>query len=294
MQQRVSNTANEIATIAPTVGATWPTPAYDRNGNMNSIPEGNPPTTLYAARFDAWNRLSILGSTTSYGYDGLHRRVFSLVSGSLRCFIHSSQWQVLEEYLSLVIDRRYVWGIRYVDDLVLRDRDLTSTLERFYALQDANWNVVAIYGVTAAAVEERYAYTAYGVCQFLNASFGVLGESAYDWTVLFTGRVLDDESGAYYYRMRYYHPGLGAFLGRDPTAAGPNLFQYCDSEPLSLIDPFGLQQAHPNEKLIAATPRVASVAWRFTYVYNWKGVGFRWGLILIKPSAKGSSVLTSS
>ena len=41
--------------------------------------------------------------------------------------------------------------------------------------------------------------------------------SAYDWTVLYTGRVLDDESGLYYYRMRCYHPALGVFVSRDPA-----------------------------------------------------------------------------
>ena len=55
-----------------------------------------------------------------------------------------------------------------------------------------------------AAVQERYAYTAYGVCQFLEASFGSITGSAYDWTVLYTGRALDPESGLYYYRWRYY------------------------------------------------------------------------------------------
>ncbi len=44
-------------------------------------------------------------------------------------------------------NRQYVWGERYIDDLILRDRDTTGdgTLdERLYALQDANWNVVAV------------------------------------------------------------------------------------------------------------------------------------------------------
>jgi hypothetical protein len=54
---------------------------------------------------------------------------------------------VLEERLdsSTTADRVFLWGIRYIDDLVLRDRTTTSTLdERRYAIQDANWNVVAL------------------------------------------------------------------------------------------------------------------------------------------------------
>ena len=154
--------------------------------------------------------------------------------GSTRYFFYSSQWQVLDEYVGSTIDRRYVWGLRYVDDLVLRDRGITGTLERLFALQDANWNVVAIYNASANAVAERFAYTAYGVVLPLNPDFSAPYDgTAYDWTVLYTGRALDDESGLYYYRMRYYHPGLGVFVNRDVLgyAEGSNLYRYCDLRP---------------------------------------------------------------
>ena len=150
---------------------------------------------------------------------------------------------MLEEYVGSTVNRRYVWGLRYIDDLVLRDRSNGGTLnERCYALQDANWNVVAIYCSTAGTpgIVERYAYTAYGVCDFLNASFGSLTASAYDWTVLYTGRALDDESGMYYYRMRYYHPELGVFLGTDPVRSDENRFRYCYSRPVNMVDTYGL------------------------------------------------------
>ena len=56
---------------------------------------------------------------------------------------------MLEEYVAAtsltVPDRQFVWGLRYIDDCVLRDRSNGGTLnERLYAMQDANWNVVAI------------------------------------------------------------------------------------------------------------------------------------------------------
>ncbi len=124
VQQRVSNTANEITTISATVSAAWATPAYDRNGNMTSIPKPATPTAAFAGAFDAWNRLVSLTSAASYRYDGLHRRALSTVGGSTRYFVYNQQWQVLDEYVgtSTTADRRYVWGLRYIDDLVLRDR----------------------------------------------------------------------------------------------------------------------------------------------------------------------------
>ena len=72
-------------------------------------------------------------------------------SGTLtesRFFSYSNQWQILEEYLSSDLATpliQWVWGLRYIDDCVLRDRGVSGgTLnERLFALQDANWNVVA-------------------------------------------------------------------------------------------------------------------------------------------------------
>ncbi len=145
------------------------------------------------------------------------------------------------------------WGLRYIDDLVLRDRDTDGALatgsygltgsgldERVYALQDANWNVVALAN-TSGAVQERYAYSAYGTCQFLNASFASLTASVYDRNTLYTGRALDDESGLYYYRMRYYHAALGAFVSRDPIGLDTELnsYQYVSGGPANAFDPTG-------------------------------------------------------
>ncbi len=100
--------------------------------------------------------------------------------------------------------------------------------------------MVAIYNAATNAVVERYAYTAYGVCQFLDASFGSLTASAYDWTALYTGRALDDESGLYYYRIRYYHSALGVFVGRDFAESDINPFRYCGNNPAGRVDPTGL------------------------------------------------------
>jgi RHS repeat-associated protein len=257
-QSRTANAANEITAITNTVGSAWGQPGYDPAGNMTAMPQPDAPGDGYSATFDAWHRMRKLFDVTNgtpvqvqeNKYDGRNYRIVKAKysSGTLsetRDFYYSDTWQALEERVSGSPNRQYVWGLRYIDDLVLRDRSTSGTLdERRYALQDANWNVLAFCD-TSGAVSQRVAYTAYGVAQFLNALFVPISGNSYDWTVLYTGRVFDGESGLYYYRMRYYHPVLGAFVSRDPIgyAGGSKLYSYVDCNPLIRTDPEGKDYA---------------------------------------------------
>ena len=59
----------------------------------------------------------------------------------------------------------------------------------------------------------------------------------------FTGRENDGIAGLYYYRTRYYHPGLHRFIGEDGLsfAGGDvNLYAYVRNVPTTLRDPRGL------------------------------------------------------
>ena len=184
-QSRTSNTVNEITDITESTGPAWLTPVYNRAGNMTTVPKPSDPTTGYTATYDAWNRLVKLvdGANTvaEYRYDAAKRRIVKKTYtagelGETRHFYYTepSKWQVIEERIdaSTDPDRQFVWGQRYIDDLVLRDRDTSDpkngTLdERLYSLQDANWNVTSIANTTGT-IQERYAYDAYGTPRVLN------------------------------------------------------------------------------------------------------------------------------
>ena len=259
-QSRASNTVNEITDITETSGPAWVTPAYNRAGNMTTIPKPADPTSSFAATYDAWNRLVKLeeGEHTlaEYLYDGAKRRVVKRTydAGQLdetRHFYYTDpqKWQVIEERvessgtISSNPDRQFVWGLRYIDDFVLRDRDTDSngTLdERLYALQDANWNVTA-FADSNCSVQERCAYSAYGTPRVLTATFATRASSSCDLEVQYAGYRHDVESGLSHVRNRMLHPGLGAWSQRDQVGytAGSNLYQYAESRPASLIDPVG-------------------------------------------------------
>lgn len=258
VQARTANTVNEITDITNSVGTAWVDPAYSPAGNMATMPRSNDPTQSYTATYDAWNRLVKLAAGAStvseYAYDGAERRVIQKTysGGSLSetrhlYYTQPSHWQVIEERVdpSSNAQRQFVRGLRFIDDCVLRDRDTTGngTLdERLYACQDVNWNVDAIIDTTGN-VQERFAYSAYGVPLFLTSGFGSRSASSYDWEYLYCGYRYETGTGVFHVRYRVYLTPLGTWTRRDPVGynpAGPNLYQYAISRPLSLTDPLGL------------------------------------------------------
>ncbi len=114
-----------------------------------------------------------------------------------------------------IADRQYVWGLRYVDELILRDRDTddnggTGTTglttgnsglnERLYALQDANYNVTALVN-PSGAVQERITYSVFGTPTFYDSSWAnESSASSKDWETLFAGYRHDSETGLYHVR----------------------------------------------------------------------------------------------
>jgi RHS Repeat len=148
---------------------------------MTTMPKPSDLTANYTLTFDAWNRLVKVadGATTvaEYEYDGLNHRTVkkTYVSGTLdetRHFYYDKDWRCLEERVgtSTDADRRYVWGMTYIDDLILRDRMIVdgsdTTVERLWAMTDANYNVVNLIEITNGGYTltdlERYTYDAYG------------------------------------------------------------------------------------------------------------------------------------
>ncbi|RLS59611.1 MAG: hypothetical protein DWH91_00030 [Planctomycetota bacterium] len=214
----------------------------------------------FKATYDAWNRLVRLGeSPASAGgewtpvqenqYDGRGYRIVtkSYTDGTLSETRHAyftDQWQCIEERLgtSTTPDRQFVWGVRYVDDLILRDRSISGgTLnKRLYSLQDANWNVTTVVDETGTA-QERYEYDPYGVTTTLAPDFTVRTTSNFDWETTYCSYRWDATSGLFAVRNRFYHPRLGSWINRDPLEYidGASLYEYATSNPLAFFDPYG-------------------------------------------------------
>jgi RHS repeat-associated protein len=256
-QTRTTNKVNEIADVTESAGPSWVTPLYNRAGNMTTIPTPAAPTQSFTATYDAWNRLMRIeegaNKVGEYEHDGAKRRTVkkTYVSGQIdetRHFYYTepSKWQAVEERVgnSTSAERQFVWGLRYVDDLVLRDRDTTSggTLdERLYATQDANWNVTSVAAANST-IQERYSYHPYGTPIILAPSFGPRSSSDFGWETGFAGYRWDQETVMLCVRNRLYGPTVGAWVRRDPIALirGSNLYEYTGCNPLAATDPSGL------------------------------------------------------
>ena len=219
---------------------------------MTLFPQPATPTSSYSATYDAWNRLVALSGGNSYAYDPFNRRTMQVAGGVTRHYYYSTQWQVLEERLGTSPDtadaeRQFVWGLRYIDDLVLRDRSPTNngTLsERLYSLSDANWNATAVVDA-AGDVQERYRYSAYGTPTFLQPDFTprLPNQSDFNWETLYAGYRRDEASELSQVRNRYLNSTVGQWITRDPVEyeGGLNLYEYGFDDPIARVDPYGTQ-----------------------------------------------------
>jgi RHS repeat-associated protein len=163
-----------------------------------------------------------------------------------RHFFYTSDWRNIEERTgsapaSAPPDRHFVWGQRYIDDLVLRDRSTTGTLnERLYATQDANWNVTAIADTTAT-IQQRFAYDPYGNTTVLTPAFTTTTD-AFDWETTFCGYRFDITTALMPVRHRFYNTALGNWIQRDLLEVPAALYSYTGSRPIGTVDPSGLQE----------------------------------------------------
>ncbi|HDZ21904.1 MAG TPA: hypothetical protein ENH80_02040, partial [Phycisphaerae bacterium] len=281
-QVRSHNKVNEIdnddndantpstGTITEVGGQTaWATPGYNKAGNMDVMPIPADEANTYALTYDAWNRLVKVvagaATVTEYRYDGQHRRIatLELIDGepdtwNRSDFYYDTAWRVVEQRRQTgvaiankenpvtYVYAQYVWDLRYIDALILRDRDSDSdeqhTLdETLYYCNDANMNVTALINASGTVVE-RYEYTPYGQVSFMDGSFGSRASSSYDNRILYAGYRFDSETGLYHVRHRYHHPTLGRWITRDPIGYpdGMNLYEYVSSGPVDGLDPMGL------------------------------------------------------
>lgn len=182
---------------------------YNARDQLVAIKQGGVTTASFA--YDAFGRRTsrtVSGVATTYRYDG-ENPIEETTNGAVATIMSG-----------LGMDERYAR-----DDTGGRRYFLTDHLGSTTALSDSGGNVTA-----------RYSYSPYG-----DTSMTVLQGVAPTNPYQYTGRE-NDGAGLYYYRARYYSPGMRRFTQEDPLGFidGATPYAYVGGNPLSYADPMGL------------------------------------------------------
>jgi len=203
---------------------------YDAKGNRISKlskSDGTYETFAYSARNQLvrYRKFATRQSTSSqvdvtYAYDAFGRRWYKQpVNGVRTSFI----WQGS----NLLAEKNGTQVQAYLGGLIKRDGQYYfphfDLLQSARAISDASGQVVW-------AISQK----AYGKMNSISGSFAFNGR--------FPGQYYDAESGLHYNYYRDYDPAAGRYLQSDPIglAGGINTYAYVYGNPISAIDPLGL------------------------------------------------------
>lgn len=204
--------------------------SYDLNGNLL-----NDGTNTYT-----WNSRDQLtsisgGMTAAFQYDSMGRRVSKTVNGSATNYLYDGG-NAVQELAGATPTANLLYG--GVDEVFSR----TDAGGAKSPLTDALGSTFAL-GDSSGTMESWYTYDVFG-------RTGADGASSSNASQ-YTGRE-NDGTGLYYYRNRYYSPGLQRFISQDPLGFGGgdvNLYAYVGNDPVNNTDPSGLHPRNPNYPL---------------------------------------------
>jgi RHS repeat-associated protein len=199
---------------------------YDENGNM--VYRGG-----QLLSYDVNNHLSQVTATngfvTTFGYDAGGARLWEQTgTNSLQVWMGNNYEEKNGQILYHVLANGQT--------VVTFDKTGTNVFEYYHpdyltstSLQtDQNGNQV-----------QHYEYTAFGQTRYTGST------TAFPVSRRYTGQILDDATGLYYYNARYYDPVLARFIQPDsiiPDIFNPqsyNRYSYCVNNPLRYTDPDG-------------------------------------------------------
>jgi len=192
---------------------------YDLNGNLSG--EG---TKVYT--WNVRNQLSAITGNGGFAYDAVGRRRSRNVGGVTTRYQYDGL-NILRELNGTIQTASYFTGLGLDEVFSRTDSAGTSAY-----LNDALNSVVALTDV-AGVKKTSYGYDAYGNTSTSGAANGN--------KLQYTGRE-NDGTGLYYMRARYYSPTLHRFVSSDPIGlrGGINTYAYVGGDPVSNIDPLGL------------------------------------------------------
>ncbi|MDE1488280.1 DUF6531 domain-containing protein [Xenorhabdus bovienii] len=248
---------------------------YDDAGRMTAMQqwqEGHRPQ-LTKFRWNSQNQLTHVltpgGQQWAYRYDAFGRRIEKdcaqtgmrttyLWDGSTPAEIREYRHDRLYSLRHLVFDgwQLLAQQVQFFTPNPENRRELIAgDIRTHYAVCAPTGEPLALFDTAGHRVWRQPAYSLYGL------RLGAAGENAeFDPGLKFAGQWLDEESGLFYNRFRYYSPLAGCYLTPDPIGiqGGENTYGYVPN-PTGEIDPLGLAKKKPKEDPRRPAPEVPKV-----------------------------------
>ena len=205
---------------------------YDNNGNLLTTTSAS---ELKNFTWGAENRLlnatlSSSGESVQFKYDPFGRRIYKSSTLGTTIFIYDGLNLIEEVDLEGTVLAQYTYGPGIDEPLLMKRGDAVSYyhsdgLGSISSLTDEEGNIIA-----------TYEYDSFGS---LIATTGTIKNP-----FRYTAREYDEETGLYFYRARYYDPGIGRFISEDPIGfrGGFNFYAYVGGNPVNAVDPLGLDK----------------------------------------------------
>ncbi len=203
---------------------------YTANGDLQSKTDtSNGQVTTYF--YDAMGNLRHVGlpdgRSIDYLIDAQNRRVAKKVNGAVvKKWIHKNQLNPAAEF-----DGSGTLLARYLDGVTIKG----TTSYRVVA--DHLGTPRLLVNSTTGAVAQRLDFDEFGMIENdTNPGFQVLG---------FAGGIYDADTGLVRFGARDYDPEVGRWTAKDPirfAAGDSNLYRYVAGNPVSSVDPTGLDE----------------------------------------------------
>jgi RHS repeat-associated protein len=205
--------------------------AYDDRGNVIAMETVNGILRCtYNGRKLIARSESPAGDVTTYDYDGFGRRIRKTKGETVIEYLWAGN-QLIGEVSTrgeTVVRRDYLYFPGTFTPLAMRVGG------KVYSYHTDHLGSPRLLSAPDGSIVWAADYSSFGQARISHAKV--------DNPLRAPGQYFDEETGLYYNRFRYYSPGMGRYMSRDPLGllAGSNLYRYAANNPINRVDPLGL------------------------------------------------------